>query len=122
METLMPRPSLLKTRMTTAGPAPIMTTSNPGYEIGWNKVPLDWENNFLAFDTETAVRDGQDLHKEIPDLVTLTVTDGKRVVILPRQDVALFVAWHSRATWVGFNVTFDYWVVHKLLVERSEER
>jgi DNA polymerase I-like protein with 3'-5' exonuclease and polymerase domains len=69
---------------------------------------------FLAFDTETEV---VDLTRRVPRMALMTVSNGSEAWILHPDQVGRFMACHYMAAWAGFNVAFDYWVVHDTLPE-----
>lgn len=86
------------------------------YEF-WDGRYLTASSGYIAFDTETEVLDDP---TGIPRLVLMTATDGDRTVVVNPNQVELFVLAHSEAEWVGFNVAFDFWVIHNHLSSRSE--
>lgn len=78
-------------------------------EVGW-----DGERMLavLAIDTETCLIEGRD---RVPELVLMSVSDGRRHVVVPADQVASFLRMHRDATWVMFNAAFDFWVLHEHL-------
>jgi hypothetical protein len=84
------------------------------YEIGWSGQPL--RGRHIAVDTETALADGP----EIPKLALISVSDGRRHVLLHPKDLAEFILAHHDRNLIFQNCAFDYWVVHKLLQDRND--
>lgn len=81
------------------------------YEVTWDGQGLS-TNPYLAVDTETEV---VDLTKEVPRLAVMSVTNGRRTVLVHPFEVPHFINAHAGAAWVMHNAAFDWAVIRKAL-------
>jgi len=92
---------------------------------GHKRIELNWDGNplvgpYIALDTETAIPDDPDDDRTIQRLVLMSVTDGRRTVILAPDQVGDFLLAHADKVVIFFNVKFDFWVLHETLKEQKD--
>lgn len=76
--------------------------------------------SLFAFDTETEMIDDEGW--DSPELALATASDGQTHILIHPDDLAAFVLAHQRQHVVCHNVAFDFWVVHKHLVDQDQTR
>ena len=70
----------------------------------------------LAIDTQTALIDAPN----IPSLVMVTASDGRRHVLIHPDDLGEFILYHSASDFVCHDVAFDFWAIHQHLSATGE--
>jgi DNA polymerase family A len=72
----------------------------------------------FALDCETAMVEGH----HVPPLALVSVSDGRRHYLLHPDDLSVFLLAHRDQPVVFHNAAFDFWVVHKHLVQRQHSK